>query len=445
MATVSRADLITRGARVLGARVGTLGTVTGGGSTTTAILLGLVNTTGDSTAFAGWRLFIVAANGTMQEAFITTWADVTGTATFTNLGTPPVITNTYILVAREDYTLYEWRQALDKTFQNARRTYRQVIPTTPNLTLYPLIQCPWLEGAGDIDAVWLNNSPVALHNEDYALWQNGAALAPDGWTLAGSGAAVARVSGGIRSAYAARLTAGGAAATLTQEMPEPLVQWITRRTAPTYIPIRRGEWVVATAANTARVGISYAVAGVAGAEYSDYHSGSGRPEFLTTSVTPSVGMTDIAAVDYVAAGGTGDFHAAVLMQNTQTASLAYSIRDQGSQAYPEIENNRVVRNIGGIPTVEVGPAVWNLQQLIVYCRRPFPLMTSDADVVEEQYARMLVAGLVNFLLEAIKPSQDRTRLDVIRGQQAGIWARALSRTDDLPVPKPPIQYVIMGS
>ena len=432
-APVTRTELVTRAARILGARIGALSTVTVGGSTTTAILLGLVNTNaGDNTAFAGWRLFIVATAGTMQETSITTWVDSTGTATFNNLGSAPVLGNTYIAVPREDYTLYEMRQALDRAFQNARRTYRQVIPLTPALDLQPLAVCDWLEGGGDVDAVWINQSPVALHNEDFSLWQNGAAAAPDGWTLASG--SVARVTGGIRSTYAATLTAGR----LTQSMPQSLVQWITRRTAPVYTPIRGAGWCVASSASAFRIGVRYTASDI---DWSEYHTGNSLPQYLTVSHTPSAADTEYTLV----VDGSGTIHAGVLMQNTTSAPDAFSIRDQGSQSYREFEINRAVRNVGGVPIVDIGEAYWQLWQLVVYCRRPFPLMTSDADVVEEQYARMLVAGLLNFLLETNKPNQDRTRIDAIRREQSNIWARALSRTADLPVPRPPVQIMIGGA
>ena len=455
--TVTRAALISRAAKVLGARVGTLGTVTVGASTTTAILNGLVNTTGgDNTAFAGWRLMIVSTANTIQEASVSAWTDTTGTATFLNLTTPPVAGNTYILVAREDYTLFEFRAAADKAFQNARRTYRQVIPITPTLDLIPLSACDWLEGAGDVDAVWINQSPLMLHNEDFSLWQNGAALAPDGYTLEGTGATIARATGGIRSQYKATVTAGGAAAArLIQTIPQSLTQWLTRRTAPVYTPMRAAAWVSTTDSNSVRVFIRYTESSSGSAvttyAYSDYVTADGSPHYVYLSVTPTSTMNDFTWGLEALATKSYSVHAAVFMQNTTNSPDAYAIRDQGSQTYREMEINRHVRNVGGAPLVDLGQAYWLIWQLIVYCRRPFPLMTSDADVVEDEYARMLTAGLLVFLLEANKPNQDRARIEEIlhgrNGQegQVNIWQRALSRTADLPVPKPPLQQVIGGA
>lgn len=440
--TVTVAEIFARAARRIGGRTGTVGTVAVGGSTTTAILNGLVNTTGDDTAYAAARLFFLEGATSPRQTLISTWNDVLGRATFNNLTSPPVAADDYILSPREDYTLNEYDAAWSEALRESRRTYRQVIPLTPNLDLYPLTQCDWLRGDGDIDAVWLNQSPIWLHNEDFALWQNGASAAPDGWTLSGSGATVTRVSGGIRSPYAARVTAGGAAATLTQTIPYSLTQWITRRIAPVYTPMRGAAWASASAASAGRVGTNDGAA----TTYGSYHTGNGVPQYLTMSLTPTEDMTTFTLTLYVAAGQTVDFHAAVLMQNTTDAPDAFSIRDQGSQAYVEYPYQKAVRNVGGVPTVELSyPTFTTMNQLIVYTRRPFPQLTAYSDLIEDQYARALEFGLLAWLLVNNKPQQDRARLDRVLGEAQGEWARFLSNVIDLPVPRPPQRAEIWGA
>lgn len=441
--TITVAELFARAARKIGGRTGTLGTVTVGGTTTTAILNGLVNTTGDDTAFAADRLFFLEGATSPRETLITNWDDDVGTATFKNLTAPAVAADDYILSNREDYSLAEYDAAWSEALRQSRRTYRQVIPITPNLDLYPLTVCDWLRGAADIDAVWLSQSPIMLHNEDFALWQNGGSAAPDGWTLSGAGASVTRIAGGIRSPYACRVTAGGgAAATLTQTIPYSLTQWITRRTAVVFTPMRGAVWAVTSAANAGRVGINDGST----VTYSDYNTGSGVPQFSSMSLTPNATMTAFTLTLYVAAGQTVDFHAAVLMQNTTDAPDAFAIRDMGSQAYVEFPYQRAVRNVGGVPTVELSYPTWStMNQLIVYTRRPFPLLADYDDLIEDEYATALEWGLLAWMLRSNKPNQDRGRLDAIMADAQHEWARFLDNAIDLPVPPPPQRVEVMGA
>lgn len=422
-------DIFQDASRIMGERIGLCGTVTVDMTTTTVVLLGLVNTNaGDNTAFAGDRLIYVATDNTLQEASITSWLDSTGTATILNTTPAAKAGNAYILVAREDYTLNEYKVAFNVDLEYTHRTYRQVVPLTPNLDIIPLAMCDWLSGDGDVDAVWINESPVNLHNEDFALWQNGSASAPDGWTATGT---VARVSGGIRSNYAASLVTG----TLYQDMPPSLVQWITRRVAPVFTPIRGAAWV--SNATGARVGIYDGSTTTWGDET---YTGS-APHFLSVSVTPNATQTNFRLV----LDGVGYYQATLFFQSQQDAPNNYVLRDQGSQGYYEHQQNRAIRNVGAVPAVELQSPVWTPWQLIVYVRRPFPVYDSDADVYEQQYKRVLVAGLVNFLLEAEKPSQDRARLDRIRSQQSAIWTRMNSNIVDLPVPQPPVRMEVWGA
>ena len=169
MAT-SRKEIITLGARRIGSRTGTVTS----GTATTAVLEGLVNTTGDNTFYLGDRLlFLDATAESDKERLITGWDDATGTATFLARSVNDPTDESYILVNREDYTLNEFRLALNKAVDYTRLTYRRVIPATPNLDLYPLSNMEWLEGAGDIDAVFYNESPNSLENEDFSLWWYG--------------------------------------------------------------------------------------------------------------------------------------------------------------------------------------------------------------------------------------------------------------------------------
>lgn len=418
------------------------------GSATTAVLGGLIGSTGDNTAYAGWRIiFPDAGVEADKERFVTAWVDATGTATFPTRADATPTGERYILVPAEDYTLNEYRLALEKTLYYSRRTYRQVIPLTPNLELYPLSMCGWLDGAGDIDAAWLSTSPVMLHNEDMALWQDGPNAAPDGYTLTdlGTGATIERQLGGMRSAYKAHIEAGSGIVRLTQPVPDTLVAWASGRTqtAPVRWPVRPWGWASTPDANAVRCFVFDGSTH----HYTDYFDASttGLPIFKETEYTPTITDTAYTWGIEIAAGAEADVHVAGEVQNTQTVTLTYSLKQQGSQAFNEVQVPLNRRNVGGLPMIELPswPGAW--YQLIAYVRRPFAAFTDDTYVVDDQYARGIVSGLVRWLLDANKPQQDRSRLDRIMAAEAKNWTRFMQDTTSLPVPTPLEQYEVRGA
>lgn len=440
--TVTAAELYARAARIIGSRTGLITS----GSATTAVLGGLIGTTGDNTIYGGWRIiFPDAGVEADKERFVTSWADATGTATFPTRADATPTGERYILVPTDDYTLNEYRLALEKCLYYSRRTYRQVIPLTPNLELYPLSMCDWLDGAGDIDAAWLSTSPVMLHNEDFLLWQDGPDAAPDGYTLTGVGATIARRTGGMRSAYKAHIEAGGVLCRLTQPVPDSLVAWASGRTqtAPVHWPVRPWAWASTPDANSVRAfvfdGTTY--------HYTDYFDSSttGLPIFKETEYTPALTDTAYTWGIEIAANAEADVHVAGEVQNTQTVTLTYSLKQQGSQAFNEVQVPLNRRNVGGLPTIELPswPGAW--YQLIAYVRRPFAAFDDDTYVVEDQYARGIVSGLVRWLLDANKPNQNRARLDQVMQQQAKNWTRFMQDTTSLPVPTPLDQWTVVGA
>lgn len=450
MTTTAVSEIYNRALRRIGARTGTLGTVTVGGSTTTAVLNGLVNTTGDSEGFpVGDRLIFLDSAAGSQETLITTWADSTGTATFTNLTAAPTAGDPYIAVNREDYTLNEIDYAWQQTLRETRRTYRQVIPITPNLDLYPLTQCDWLRGDGDIDAAWISQSPIWLHNEDFSLWQLGGSAVPDGYTLEGTAPTVTRSTAGLRSSYACTITAGSDTARLVQQIPYSLSQWLTQRTAAVFTPLRAATWLTTTDANSVRLFIRYTEtssgAPVTTYQYSSYASATGNPEFLYCSLTPTATMSGFTWGIEALTTKAFTVSSGVFMQNTTDSPNTFAIRDMGSQAYIEEPINKAVRNVGGVPTIELTQPIQVLMQLIVYTRRPMPQLVAYTDVIEDQYVRGLEWGLLAWLTRTSKPGQDRARLDPIMLDSQREWARFVANLRDTPVPKPPVRQEVWSA
>jgi len=448
--TTAVSEIYARALRRIGARTGTLGTVTVGGSTTTAVLNGLVNTTGDPEGFpVGDRLIFPASAAGSQEMLVTTWADSTGLATFTNLAVAPTEGDAYWAVNREDYTQNELDYAWAETLRETRRTYRQVIPITPNLDLYPLTQCDWLRGDGDIDAAWISQSPIWLHNEDFSLWQLGSSAVPDGYSIEGTAPVIARSTGGLRSPYACTVTAGVDTARLVQQIPYSLSQWLTRRTAAVFTPIRASTWLTTTDANSVRLFIRYTETSsgspVTTYTYSSYATADGNPEFLYCSLTPTATMGGFTWGIEVLTTKSFTASTSVLMQNTTDSPSQYSIRDMGSQTYIEMPLNMAVRNVGGVPTIELTQPIQVLMQLIVYVRRPMPQLVAYTDPIEDQYVRGLEWGLLAWLTRTSKPGQDRSRLDPIMVDSQREWARFVANLRDAPVPKPPVRQEVWSA
>ena len=141
-----------------------------------------------------------------------------------------------------------------------------------------------------------NNNPSNLfYNGSMEAWSAGTSVAPDGWTLSGTSAAVARDATTIKhGAYSAKLTRSGTDLVLTQSL-------FTTDIGLPYLKSRQlvfGAWVWASVANTARLSIST----VANAAQSIYHSGNSTWQFL--SLTINIPTAAVACVPYIEVNNT---------------------------------------------------------------------------------------------------------------------------------------------
>lgn len=435
--SLTRADLIKRGVLRMGGHAGTLSFTALVNNR--AILAGQLSTSNDDADYVGWKLFMLdATNETDRERTVTFWDASEGIAGWEKIRADTTSTNeNYIL--SPDYSLDEYRQALNKALRTTRRSYRYILPCIPGVTDYSLDRLTWLSGAKDIDSVTVSQSPNWLHNEDFEYWDAGSASAPDGWTLAGAGATVARSATGIRSPYSATVTRASADATLYQSIPAPLVQYLVRSSFAPLPLLSFGAWVTSTTANIARVGL-YNGSTTTWTPY--YTLTSGVPVFLSSTYQMTATDTAIRLVCSVdTTNGAVSFHAAVL---TPYVTVPAQLRDRGSKVYAEYQPYVVKRNTGGWPTLELADE-FGYAQLVVTSRRPFPEMTADTDVIEDQYAEALVFGMLRFLTDPMKPNEDRTRPDRIRGEEAAKWANATADFVDKPVQPPPRRVQIGGA
>ena len=126
-----------------------------------------------------------------------------------------------------------------------------------------------------------------LDNGGMETWTNGAALAPDDWTLSGTNATIARSSAHYKyGSYSAAMTRVGNDCTLYQDASDDkgIAYWQGRT-------VTMGAWVLATVADVACIFVYDGV----DATYSTYHTGSGDWEYLEVTHTVNAAATDMLA------------------------------------------------------------------------------------------------------------------------------------------------------
>jgi len=145
------------------------------------------------------------------------------------------------------------------------------------------------------------NPTNLLTNGDFELWSSGASVAPDGWTLDGSGATVAREQSTIKiGTYSAKLIS-------STNNPAELYQYFNATRGINYFKGRTvtfGVWVWASVANKVSIFISDSVNGT----QSSYHPGDSAWHFLTVTRTIDINATDVRCVIYGASTSSITFY-----------------------------------------------------------------------------------------------------------------------------------------
>jgi hypothetical protein len=135
-----------------------------------------------------------------------------------------------------------------------------------------------------------------LYNAGMEKWNNGAALAPDYWTLGGAGASVAKENTIIyEGTYASKLTRAGTDCYLLQDIvaTKGLAYWKGK-----YLSV--GFWVYATVANRARI-LCYDGT----ATYpSTFHPGDSAWHFLTVTFQIAAGASILWVTGEIVSGNT---------------------------------------------------------------------------------------------------------------------------------------------
>jgi hypothetical protein len=134
-----------------------------------------------------------------------------------------------------------------------------------------------------------------IPNSSFEVWENGTAVPPDGWTLTGAGASVARSTTTKTGLYSAAITRSGTDCHLSRDVYATL--------GSTYIrsrPLIVGAWVYATVASRALVRVSDGVT----TWFSSYHTGDSTWQWLTVAITPGSSVTQLVVGGQVDTGNT---------------------------------------------------------------------------------------------------------------------------------------------
>jgi len=140
-----------------------------------------------------------------------------------------------------------------------------------------------------------------INNGGMEQWSGGANVAPDDWTLFGSGASVARVTDSKQGDYAVALTYGSADAYLKQSSAE--LVGLKGHTVKAWV------WVKCSTPNAARLRIRDGV----GSSVSAFHNGTGLWEFISLTHEVASSATELSIELHMEAGGTAYYDAVVLV------------------------------------------------------------------------------------------------------------------------------------
>ncbi len=139
------------------------------------------------------------------------------------------------------------------------------------------------------------NPTNLLSNAYFERWSAGASAAPDGYTLGGAGAAVAREAGIVKvGTYSCKITSAAAQAYLYQtvHLSKGINYWKGRS-------ISFGRWVYATVADKVRINLWDGL----NDNYSSYHTGDSTWQWLTCTIpVVNTSATYIYSYVYVEAG-----------------------------------------------------------------------------------------------------------------------------------------------
>ena len=404
------------------------------GTSTAAVLAGLLDISGDDNWGVGKQLVMPdAATAADQSRGVTSWDDSAGKATFATRSDTNFSNETYMLIQRGDPVKSRMDAALNDRLDQTHRTVVSIVPTIDDVRFYSLGRFPWITTRADIDHIFYRSSPNVIDNSNFDNWRNGPAGSPTGWTATTATiarnnftTAPARIT---RGHFSLSLTGSGATGTLDQYLPPELV--IQLRGEPLTV-----EADVLAGATTAVLTIT----DTAGST-TDAHTGGGDTERLTVTRTIDSSADSIRIRIQEANGVTSHWDNVIA---EEASAITNSLSDTGDTSWKLIDTRTEVRDIGGVPVIEVPSPRGRKAQFVVWSRQNFPSLTGDA-IVTDCPDDVIVPGLMYELARTMTRGEDRERWEVIMARAAREYAKAAGKLIQRPVPNAQNPVVVRGA
>lgn len=394
------------------------------GGVTAAVLTGLIDTTGDDNQHVGDLLLMPdAANAGDQSRSVTAWDDSAGQATWVgNRSDTDYSNETYMLFPRGDFTKVDMDTRLDDKLDQTYRTVQSILPTIVDKRWYSLGHFPWIGSRADIDGVFWRTSPNLIDNGFFDNWRNGPTAAPTGWTAAS--ATIARNSFVdnptriTRGHFSLSLTGDSGTATLDQYLPPELVLQLRGQPLTAEVDVQAG-------ATTAILTITDT-----GGSTTAAHTGGGDTERLSATRTIDSSADSILIRMEEASGVTSHWDN-VLVE--EAAAINDLLSRAGDQAWKLNPVRHEIRDIGGVPVIELPSPVGRRAQFVVFSRQNFSSLSADATVTDCP-DEVIVPGLMYELARMLRRGVDRERWDRVQAQAGREYARMAAKLIQRPVP-----------
>lgn len=429
----TRQSIIEQAARQMGGYTGSISS----GNATTAVLGSLLGGTGDDNFLVGDLLIMMdAANDSDTIRTITAWADSTGTATWVGNRSDTTYTNeTYVVLpgGTDDMNLATIRSALNDRLDQTRKTVASVLPTMEDHRFYSLGRLDWIRNRADVDRVFWRVSPNMVDNGTFEVWGNGLTSAPTHWT-AGSATIArndflsnpARITRGF---YGLSLAGSGGTGTLDQYLPTELV--IQLRGLPFNL-----QADVTAGAVTELISVTDE-----GGTTTAAHTGGGTVERLSAAHTVDSAADSIRLRLQAASGVTGHFDNVMA---EETTAIQEPLSDTGDDAWKLQDLSYEIRDIGGVPVIELPRPRGRKSQLVVFSRQSYPSLSSDTEVTDCPDS-VIVPGLRSELARILRKGVERERWDRIRQEAAAEYGRTAGSLIQVPQPNPQHPVIVRSA
>lgn len=413
----TRANIIQRVARELGGYTG----IVQSGSATTAVLGGLIGTSGDNYLLKDAVLYFPGASVADQERVVTNWVDSTGTATFATRSDSNPANDEYVAFPKNTYNVTTVRNAIDDVMTKTRRTWRNEVILNPDQRSYPVREIDWLRSRKDIDAVHYRTAPNLIRNEDFSRW-HGTDL--EAWS------AGTKTTNFAVGDYAMQLTYVDTTISSSQTIPFNYVRWMADQNGSKELAF--GVLVETDNAQT-RMSINDGVS----TSYTNYSTDG--LEWLTGTHTVSPLATQLVVTVQVEGAGTSTFARCIVQSGTPLNEM---LQRGGSTSYIEQEVTENTRNVGGSPVIEI--PYGKTGQLVVYSRRGYEVPDDDEEELDIP-EQVLFHGTMYDLMSLHRRAEDRTRPDRVALLHGAAYQNLSSDLIDIPVGMPLSRSVVSGA